>query len=216
MYKRFLALLLAAVAGVTVSSAHKFSLINESSSEKGFSYLLYGDSSLMSQGKTIELVMDFSRAEIVDFDKDFNITKRYGSIDDYNRSLGQQAVDSWEEDKLLLEERVCAHLDMIFASDCETVGHIGNPAYRMVIRIGLFDFGHKAPLAAKDGGMAAKGLIEIYAVTTGELTAVFDINYVRGKNSLYGKIDRIREFAICFARGIKKPMKLEEKAAGKQ
>lgn len=207
MYKRFFTLILAVIASVTFSYAHQFSLINNSSQDKGFSHLLYGDASLMGLGKTIELRIDFSKAEIVDFDKDFNITKRYGSIDDYNRAQGQQAVDNWKEDLLLLEERVCAQLDMIFASDCETVGHIGNPAYRMVIRIGLFDFGHKAPLIAKDGGMAAKGLIEIYSVKTGKLAAVFDINYVRGKNSMYGKIDRIREFAICFARSIKKPLK---------
>ena len=207
MYKRLTVLLLAAIAGVSASSAHGFDLINNNSSEKGFSHLLYGNPDLMGLGKTIELLIDFSQAEIVEFDKDFNITKSYGSIDDYNRAQGQQAVDNWKEDLLLLEERLCAQLDMIFASDCETVGHIGNPAYRMVIRMGLFDFGHKAPLIAKDGGMAAKGLIEIYEISSGELAAVFDINYVRGKNSMYGKIDRIREFAICFARGIKKPLK---------
>lgn len=166
---------------------------------------IWGDASCLNErGKTCLVLVDFDKAEIVEFDKDFNIENSLGSVDEYNKSHGEDYVRDWPADLNVLETSLCKKMDASFKADFKLGGNPEEADYLFYVRIGQFDFGHFVFVGSlKDGGTITKGLVEIYDVKKESCVAVLDINYLRGRNIGYGNNDRFRQFGNYFAKAMK-------------
>ena len=192
------------------SFSQKIPLIyNNSNAKKGTISLVKGDAScLKTAGRTFLVRVDFSEAQVVNFDKQFNIEKRSGSVAKYNKDHGEDYVKNWDENLYVLESSLCKKMNGAFKPEFKMQGDPLKADYLFLVRVGLFDFGHFVFLGTlEDGGTITKGLVEVYDVKKESLVAVFDVNYLRGKNVGYGNNDRFREYGIEFAKAMKKAVK---------
>ena len=205
MKKLFLSFAFIALTG-SFLSAHKIPLIYKSDAPKDAIHLVYGDASVLKdKHKVYELFVDFSQAEIVEYDKSFNVERSFGSIGEYNESHGEDYVRDWSGELGLMTHSTGKSLSNALRIE---ISGDKKADYRIVLKIGQFDFGHFVFLGStKDGGTVTKGLLEVYDTTNDEAVAVFDVNYLRGRNIGYGDTDRMRQFGVYFAKGVKKAVK---------
>lgn len=205
--KRISLLIVAILSGV-IAQAHNFKIVNDNSAPVDDIYLLESSSPFkFDKGKTVELDIDFSQAEIVEFDRDYRtVLRNFGSIDKYNADHGEDYVKDWPDDLSIMTVFACKNLTNALKSEFIPEGYAEKTDYRVVVKIGLFEFGHFVAIGgAKDGGTITKGLIEIYDAGD-NLMAVYDINYLRGMNVGYGNGDRVREWGKMFSKAFKKAL----------
>lgn len=171
--------------------------------------LIWGDASCLNEkGKTILVLVDFDEAKVVEFDKAFNIENEIGSVDEYNRSHGEDYVRDWPSDRYTLAKSLTDKMNSAFKADFKLGGDPKEADYLFYLRVGLFDFGHFVFVGSfKDGGTITKGLVEIYDVNKEDCIAVLDVNYVCGRNVGYGNNDRFRQYGIYFSKAMKAAVK---------
>ena len=191
------------------SFAQKYPLIyNNPGAPKDAISLLWGDASCLNEkGKTVLVAVDFNKAKVVEFDKEFNIENTIGSIDQYNKSHGEDYVRDWPMDCYTLAKSLTDKMNSAFRADFK-LGDYPDADYLFCLRVGLFDFGHFVFVGSfKDGGTITKGLVEIYDVKKNKCIAVLDVNYVCGRNVGYGNNDRFRQYGIYFSKAMKAAVK---------
>ena len=204
--KKSISLLILATFAGAVTQAHDFEVINSNTNPVDAIYKLEGDTPFsFGKGKTVELTIDFGQSEIVEFDRDFRtVINDMGTLEKYNSDHGQNFVDDWDGNLKKMTETACKYLKNALGAAFVPAGSGAQPDYRLVVRIGQFEFGHFVAIGgAKDGGTVTKGLAEVYDADN-NLIAVYDINYLRGMNVGYGNNDRIREWGKFFAKEFKK------------
>ena len=206
--------LLAAAAlictGVSLSAQNN-SLIRENSGKKDAIYLVSGDAAcLNAAGEVCAVKVDFSEAKIVSFDKKMNIKKDYGTLEEYNASQGTAYEKSWPHLYELMEGAICHSMSQNFKTEFKRQSTAENAKYLMVVKPGIFDFGHAQIIGgSKDGGAVAKGLVDLYD-SNGNLLAEFDMNYLRGTNiGVVVEIveERLTQFGNCFMKAMKNALK---------
>lgn len=182
-------------------------LIRENSGKQDAIYLISGDASCLDEkGEVCAVKIDFSQSRIVNFDKEFKIEEESGSLEQYNSKHGEEFVNNWPANLAMMEESVCKNLSIHFGADFRRQEEAGEAPYLMVIKIGLFDFGHFVMVgSAKSGGTITKGIVDLYD-KNGKVLAEFDIHYLRGKNIGYGNNERLRKFGAPFAKELKKAL----------
>lgn len=205
--KKTLFITVAALFICNIAIAHKYQIVNPSKNKVDGIYKLEGDASVLrDKSKKVCFEIDFSKAKIVEFDHDYcTVLRDFGSIDQYNRSHGQEFVQNWPIHYAEMTANACNKLKSALKSSFQVKDDGAD--YKVIVRIGQFEFGHFAVvLDAKIGGTITKGLIEVYD-SHKKLIAVYDINYLRGNNVGYGNNDRIREWGGNFAKEFKKALK---------
>lgn len=198
------------IAGLIIASfvsfAHNYVVVNENANAVDAIYKLEGsgDVSLL-KGKTVAFAIDFDEAQIVEFDNDSKtVLRNFGSIDQYNKDHGEDYVRDWPGDLMNMCVNACKALKGALGANFEVVRQGIEADYLMVVRMGLFEFGHFVAVgSAKSGGTVTKGLVEIYD-TEDNLVAIYDINYLRGLNVGYGNSDRLRLWGKQFSKELKK------------
>lgn len=193
-----------------LSSAQKFPLVYDNpSAPKDAICTIWGDAScLKDKSKTFLVLIDFDKAKVVEFDKNFKIENRLGSINEYNRNHGEDYVRNWPENRGWLGKSICDKMNAAFKADFKIGDNYKDADYLFLVRVGLFDFGHFVMLGSfKDGGTITKGLVEIYDAKKEKCIAVLDINYLRGRNIGYGNNDRFRQYGVMFAKAMKAAVK---------
>lgn len=186
--------------------AQNYSVVNVNDNPADAIYALERNAPVsFDKGKTVELNIDFSEAEIVDFDNDHRtVIRDFGTFDQYSAERGQSFLDEWPTVMKMMTAFACKRLKTSFGADFAAPGECANPDYKLIVKLGQFEFGHFVAVGGvKDGGTVTKGLIEIYD-STGALAAVYDINYLRGANVGYGNKDRLREWGKFFSKEFKK------------
>lgn len=207
LMKKALFLAVAMLFVGNIATARKYEIVNPSKNKVDGIYKLEGDASVLrDRSKKVCLEIDFSNAKIVEFDNDnCTVLRNFGSIDKYNKDHGQEYVENWPAHHANMTATACSKLKNALGASFQTKQ--AGADYKVVVRIGQFDFGHFAVvLDAKAGGTITKGLIEVYD-SKNKLIAVYDINYLRGTNIGYGNNDRIREWGKNFAKEFKKALK---------
>lgn len=165
--------------------------------------IITGSASIFNEkGINCSLKYDFSKAHIVNFDRD-NVTviEDFGSIDAYNKSHGEDYVRDWPHCLDMLEVGTCLELTKKFKATFYTPDIPVDMKYDIVIKLALFDLGHFVFVGSlKAGGNIAKGIMYVYKAGTKQLVASFDLNYLRGKNIGYGDEDRLRQYGKTVAK----------------
>lgn len=205
--KKNIILSLIAIMATTLSYAHNFKVVNPNDKDVDAIYLLENKTPFSFRGKTVSFEIDFSSAEIVEFDRDFRtVLRNFGSIDKYNADNGEDYVEDWPRDLFIMTAFACKNLSSVFGAEFVPKEYEGETDYRVVVRMGLFEFGHFVFIGGvKDGGTVTKGLVEVYDAG-GNVLAVYDINYLRGKNVGYGNGDRVRLWGKKFSKEFKQAL----------
>ena len=200
------------IAGLVIagfaSTARDYDVVNENANAVDAIYKLEGNGDVsLLKGKTVAFAIDFDEAQIVEFDNDYRtVLRNFGSVDKFNKDHGEDYVRDWPGDLMNMSVNACKALKGALGANFEVVreGIEDEADYLMVVRVGLFEFGHFVAVAgAKSGGTITKGLVEIYD-TDDNLVALYDINYLRGLNIGYGNSDRLRLWGKQFAKELKK------------
>lgn len=207
--KKFISAIILLILSGTVSFSKDIPLINPNNGPKDAISLVYGDPSCLNDPNVkIAFFISFEDAEIVDFDREYNVEKSYGSIDKFNAGRGENFTKDWPTNYMMMNVEAVKEMDKTFKASIKLANEAPDAKYTMLIHIGKFDFGHFVAVGGiKDGGTITKGLIEIADYKTGDPVAVFDLNYHRSKNVGYGNNDRLRKYAQLMSKEIKKLIK---------
>ena len=192
--------------GAAFAQTPKAELMYEGTEKTDAMSVITGSTGIFNEKVVCSLGFDFSDALIVNFERDnVTIEKVSGSIDDYNRSHGEDYVQNWPMNLDRLNVMTCLAFTKKFKAEFRTKEYAPDAKYDVVIRPALFDMGHFVALGSfKDGGNIIKGIMYVYEAGTDNLVASFDLNYLRGNNVGYGNNDRLEQLGKAIAKELKK------------